>query len=625
MSSDSAGNQNTVKQEAASVNQLLSKDLKGGRGRNNQAAKPQQEKVPSAPPSFLKRTFRAVSSMKVRYKIAGTLLIILCASVATLGFITFNRQNELLRNEIMNRAITMTHELANVGKEGLLTKQELPVVSTIEDIMKRDSVVYAMILDDEGRVFAHNDFSKKGGLLTDAADRAAAKARELYIQEVNWNADTIMDATMPIMLQTKNLKLGSARIGLSEQALTTAIRRQKNAFLWVALGFVVVGILLSFALSRMITKPLDSLAAGMQVAAKGDLRKLVQVKSNDEIGRLTSVFNEMILSLREKLLMEKYLSQSTVLNIKVHRDVSHLKLGGERKHVTALFSDARGFTAMSETLSPEDVVRIMNIYLNLQTSVIHAWGGIVDKFVGDEVMAIFEGTDMELNAVRAAMEIQNYCKSLNEARAAAGEKVINIGIGLNSGDVVMGNMGSEDHMDYTVIGDSINVAARLCGVAQPGQVLVSRSIVDEIAERASWKTLSPVTVKGKAQPIEIAEPVSIKGGARQYMRKRVDILGTFWLEGFPDELNNGMVKNISAGGCQLEVGSPVGIGSKLHVSMTLADVGPIAAHATVYHARKLGNMYYLGLCFQDLDIRLQHCITEWVHQVNTEIVEGLYL
>jgi len=249
----------------------------------------------------------------------------------------------------------------------------------------------------------------------------------------------------------------------------------------------------------------------------------------------------------------------------------------------------------------------------------------VDKFVGDEVMAIFEGPEMEINAVRAAMEIQNYCKTLNEARAAAGEKEINIGIGLNSGDVVMGNMGSEDHMDYTVIGDSINVAARLCGVAQPGQVLVSKLIVDEIGDRAKWKELPPVAVKGKTQPIGIAEPLTIKGGARRHMRKSVEVLGTFWLEGFPDELNNGLVKNVSAGGCLLEVSSPVGIGSKLHLSMNIADVGMLSARATVAHARKQGTMYYLGMSFDDLDVNEQHRIIQWVHQVNTEIVEGLYL
>jgi adenylate cyclase len=482
-----------------------------------------------------------------------------------------------------------------------------------------------MVLDDEGRVFAHSDYARKGSFLRDQADMAASKADSLLFQTVMLSNDSVLDAAIPIVLKTRNLKIGSARIGLSEKALNDAIREQKNIYLWMALGFVVAGLLGSFALARVLTKPLDMLEQGIQVVARGDLRKLVTVDSDDEIGKLTKVFNQMILSLREKLLMEKYLSQSTVLNIKEHRDVTQLKLGGERKYVTALFSDARGFTALSEKMTPEDVVRIMNIYLNLQTTVIHQWGGIVDKFVGDEVMAIFEGRGMENNAVRAAMEIQSYCKALNEARAASGERQIHIGIGLNSGDVVMGNMGSEDHMDYTVIGDNINVAARLCGIAQPGQVLVSKAIADAVGDQATWRELQPVMVKGKDQPIGIAEPLFVQGGARRYMRKIIDLPATYSLEGFADESNNAMVKNIGPGGCLLEVRNPIGIGSRLTINMTLAEVGNVTTHASVYHARKQDVQYYVGVRFEGLQDEIRYRIVEWIHQVNSEIVEGLYL
>jgi adenylate cyclase len=567
----------------------------------------------------------AFSSIGVRYKIAGTLVIILGLAVVSLGVVTFTRQNTLLRNEMKSRASVLVNLLANVGKEGLLTKQELPVYSTITDIQKRDGVVYAMVIDYEGRVFVHSDITKKGAVLTGSADKEAVKADALVFQETSFNGDAVLDASVPIMLNTKNLKLGVARIGLSERALNESIHRQKIIFLWVALVFVVGGLLGSFALARALTRGLNSLADGMQVVARGDLRKLVAVRSNDEIGKLTNVFNQMILSLREKLLMEKYLSQSTVLSIQEHRDVTKLRLGGERKYVTALFSDARGFTSLSEKMSPEDVVGLMNIYLNLQTTVIHHWGGIVDKFVGDEVMAIFEGRGMEINAIRAAVEIQRYCKSLNAARAAAGEKQVSIGIGLNNGDVVMGNMGSEDHMDYTVIGDNINVAARLCGIAQPGQVLVSKSVADEIGDRATWKALDPVMVKGRDHPIGIAEVVDVTGGSRQHMRKTIDTPVTYSLEGFSDEANSAIVKNISGGGCLLEVGGPIGIGSKLNVRFNLIDLGSITVHAIVYHARKQGSEYYIGLCFEDLPIEARNSIVQWVHRVNLEIGEGLFL
>ena len=496
---------------------------------------------------------------------------------------------------------------------------------TISDLLKRDDIVYAMVMDDEGKVFAHSDISRKGTLLTTSTDLAALRADGLLYQETGSGSALILDTTLPIVLQNKSLKIGVARIGLSEKSLIESLDRQRNLYFWIALGFIIGGLAVSFALARMITKPLDALAEGIQVVARGDLRRLVPVRFDDEIGKLTNVFNQMILSLREKLLMEKYLSQPTVQSIKEHRDVTQLKLGGERKYVTALFSDARGFTSLSEKMSPEEVVRLMNVYLNLQAKVIHQFGGTIDKFVGDEVMAIFEGRGNEINAVRAAVEIQSYCRALNAARTAAGEKTISIGIGLNNGEVVMGNMGSEDHMDYTVIGDNINVAARMCGIAQPGMVLVSKAIAEVIGEQAQLKDLHPVIVKGKDQPIGIAEVVSVKGGARQYMRKATEEAATYSPEGFSDESFSALVKNISPSGCLMVVGAPVGIGSKLNLIIGLHELGNITVRATVYHARKQDAAYYVGLAFEDLSEELRHRIIQWIHEVNTEIAEGLML
>jgi class 3 adenylate cyclase len=591
----------------------------------NTTVVPSPAKQDSAPPSYMGILLHRFFSISVRYKIAGTLIMVLGLAVSSLGIVTFAQQNMSLRQEMKNRAEILVQQLANAGKEGLLTKEELPVYSTITDIRKRNDVVYAMVMDDEGKVFAHNDITRKGSVLSGPVDLAAIRANTLLFQETGSGDTSVLDVTLPIVLKVKGLKIGVARIGLSEEALNESLSRQKNLYLWIALGFVVGGLLVSFALARMITQPLDSLAAGIQIVARGDLRRLVAVSSNDEIGKLTNVFNQMILSLREKLLMEKYLSQPTVQSIKEHRDMTQLKLGGERKYVTALFSDARGFTSLSEKMSPEDVVRLMNVYLNLQAKVIHQFGGTIDKFVGDEVMAIFEGRGNEINAVRAAVEIQSYCKELNAARLASGEKTISIGIGLNNGEVVMGNMGSEDHMDYTVIGDNINIAARMCGIAQPGMVLASKAIAEAIGDQASLKDQHPVMVKGKDQPIGIAEVVSVKGGARRYMRKTTDAPATYSLAGFSDETFAAIVKNISPAGCLLVVGTPIGIGSKLNVNLDLLELDNIAIRASVYHARKQDTTYYVGLCFEELQEDVKYRVVQWVHQVNSEIVEGLML
>jgi len=180
-------------------------------------------------------------------------------------------------------------------------------------------------------------------------------------------------------------------------------------------------------------------------------------------------------------------------------------------------------------------------------------------------------------------------------------------------------------MDYTVIGDNINIAARLCGVAQPGQVLVSKAIAEIIGDQATWRELPPVHVKGKEQPIGIAEPTSIKGGSRRFMRKTADINVTYTLEGFTDESSAAVVKNIGAAGCLMMVNAPIGIGSKLNITFNVVALGIITVRATVYHARRQEHTYFVGLCFENLQDDIKHRIVHWIHMVNSEIVPGLFL
>jgi methyl-accepting chemotaxis protein len=287
-----------------------------------------------------------VSSMSIRYKIAGALILVLVLAIASLGMVTFSHQKRILQEEIKKRAGVLVHQLAGVGKEGLMTKDDLSVFSTIKDIQKHAGVVYAMVVDTKGAVFVHNTLTEKGKILSGPLDKNTLNTQQLLFQQTTYNNEPIMDAALPIVVlyQSQNMRIGTARIGISEKELQDAIARQKLNFFWISLLFVTIGLLIAFALAKVLTGPIYTLAVGMQIVAGGDLNQQVKVAYKDEIGKLTESFNQMVLSLREKLHMEKYLSHSTLRSIRKVRDASELKLGGERKYVTALFSDVRGFT-----------------------------------------------------------------------------------------------------------------------------------------------------------------------------------------------------------------------------------------------------------------------------------------
>jgi len=198
-------------------------------------------------------------------------------------------------------------------------------------------------------------------------------------------------------------------------------------------------------------------------------------------------------------------------------DPSKLKLGGERRNLTVLFSDIRGFTSFSESHQPEEVVAMLNDILSSQVEVVFKYNGTLDKFVGDELMAFFGAPgethrqDHAITAVRVAVEIQEKLKTLRERWAKEKKDVLHIGIGINSGDMVVGNMGSHERMDYTVIGDNVNLGARLCSAAGKDEIIISESTYEQAKDLISAEKLPPISVKGKTNPISIYRVTGIKG------------------------------------------------------------------------------------------------------------------
>jgi adenylate cyclase len=188
-------------------------------------------------------------------------------------------------------------------------------------------------------------------------------------------------------------------------------------------------------------------------------------------------------------------------------DDSKLNLGGEKREVTILFSDIRGFTSMSEKMSPENVVSSLNEYFSDMIDIVFKYNGTLDKIIGDELMIVYGAPISAENdterAVTTAVEMQKQITRLNKIRKKRKDPPITVGIGINRGVVVSGNVGSRDMMDYTVIGDTVNLGARLCSAAGPGEILVSSSAWKETRKLYSYKELEPIKVKGKKNKVSV--------------------------------------------------------------------------------------------------------------------------
>ncbi|MBL4632325.1 MAG: FHA domain-containing protein [Kofleriaceae bacterium] len=191
-----------------------------------------------------------------------------------------------------------------------------------------------------------------------------------------------------------------------------------------------------------------------------------------------------------------------------------LQRGGELRETTVLFSDIRGFTQWSEKHQPAHIVSILNDYFELMVDAIHRHHGTLDKFMGDGIMALFGAPiahdNDPLNAVLCSLDMLKGLATLNEKLTSLGQEEVAIGIGINNGPIIAGYMGSSKSMEYTAIGDHVNLAARLCGAAVPGQILLSDRTYDAVKEHVNVKPLDPIRVKGKSEPISIFQLIGEK-------------------------------------------------------------------------------------------------------------------
>jgi adenylate cyclase len=192
-----------------------------------------------------------------------------------------------------------------------------------------------------------------------------------------------------------------------------------------------------------------------------------------------------------------------------------LEKGGALSEVTLLFSDIRGFTAMSEKRAPQEIVRILNEYFELMVDLIFKHDGTLDKFVGDEIVALFGAPvplqDAELKAVECALDMMMVLAEFNRVRAEQGQEELRIGIGINTGTVVTGAIGSSRALQYTAIGDAVNTASRLCSVAQAGQIILSEATHARVSPMVTSSALEPVRVKGKTDALRIYNVTGMRG------------------------------------------------------------------------------------------------------------------
>lgn len=279
----------------------------------------------------------------------------------------------------------------------------------------------------------------------------------------------------------------------------------RNWLLLVGLIALAIASVVAVVVARGLAQPIRALVEATARIAHGDYKAHVPVTSSDELGQLSSAFNEMADGLQLKETYRGLLDKVISPEIADEMLRSEISLGGENREVTVLFADLRGFTSFTENMEPQEVIHILNETMERATSIVEREGGVVDKYIGDEIMALFGAPishpDDALRAARAAVGIRDAIAALSSERIARGERGLAIGIGINTGDVVAGNMGSERRLNYTVLGMSVNVAARLCSQSDAGSILIGDETYQRVKQYCSCRAAGQRALRGLSTPL----------------------------------------------------------------------------------------------------------------------------
>jgi len=306
-----------------------------------------------------------------------------------------------------------------------------------------------------------------------------------------------------------------------ESDFMAGIRAQQRQALVLGILALMVSLAAGALTGRWIARPLVELTRKARRVRRGDLEVEFEAASSDEIGTLTLALADMVQALRDRQFIQGVLGRYTTPELaeRCLADPEALELGGRLQTVTVLMSDLRGFTALTERLGPEGMISLLNDYLARMAAVIQAHGGTINEFIGDAILALFGAPftrpDDPERAVRCALAMQRALEDFNRENAQRGLPELGMGIGLHTGAVVAGNIGSQEHAKYGVVGTVVNATARIEALTEGSQVLLSAALCSKVAYCVQVGPQRTVALKGLPEPMGVFELLGVDDGASE--------------------------------------------------------------------------------------------------------------
>ena len=409
---------------------------------------------------------------------------------------------------------------------------------SLQKAVQSRGITDTFIVDSEGYLIAHPDTT----VVTSGINMGDLPiVQELFSSAVN-NGQIRFELEQDEFYLGSYKKIAFGRLGVittaPEKLAFEGIYKIQRRNILLMIMFVAMAILIIYYYSKSLSNPIRKLVSATKKIEVGDYNLLLKPRTQDEIGVLTRAFVNMGMGLEEKERIKDAFGRFVNREMAELAEQGEIQLGGEIKPATIFFSDIRSFTAISEKLTPSEVVTFLNEYMTLMVDCVNRTHGVVDKYIGDAIMAVWgtpisHGNDAE-NAINGALMMRTALRKFNQNRGGDRKPIIKVGCGLNSGDVLAGQIGSNERMEYTVIGDAVNLASRIEALNKPmgTDLLISQGTADVVEGIFDLVPMNKIKVKGKSEPQQIYavlgrlddpdRPKSLKE-----LRERVGITGDF--------------------------------------------------------------------------------------------------
>jgi len=444
----------------------------------------------------------------IAYKLALIMTLLISSGMILLGLVIVNNQTQLLEKQMDHFADTVVEQLADNSKELVMSDDILSLMVVISNLGSQENILGAVIYADDGHILASS-----GVIPSDEIYRLYNRSKEDQNKKehfrLQWKTNSVTGQTIgatsyitPIKFQ--NIVAGHALITFSTEEIKQTILEMIQAIVAATIIMILLGIFVSLHMGRRISKPLHSLMDASREISSGNYQYQIIERRNDELGNLTEALNRMANGLLEKTQVEdafsRYVSKSIAKEIM--GNLEHIQLGGTHVEGSVIFADIVGFTQLSENHSAEEITSVLNDYFSYISLASKMYQGTIDKYMGDCAMIVFgvpeEDRLHKLHAVYCAVMIQKLIERINIVRRNHNKLAVSFRIGINSGSMLAGNLGSTERMQYTVVGESVNLASRLQHIAEKDQIIISREFYNDpdIQWRLSARKYKSIHLRG---------------------------------------------------------------------------------------------------------------------------------